>query len=122
MGPTFHNAILQGPVCLPVPSYRTRFGGCLLAGFQNPFDLDNPFGKAIDDDFDLRNPIAEVIESICQSHYVCAQPSEAAQNQGNQHAGERGEDDFHAFNIAGSTQVFTAFSIYFDIFSLFFRL
>ena len=102
MGPTFHNAILQGWVCLPAPSYRTRFGGCLLAGFQNPFDLGSP--------------VAEVIESICQSHYVRAQPSEAAQDQGNQHAGERGEDDFHAFNIAGSTQVFTAFSIYCDIF------
>ena len=115
MGPTFHNAILQGWVCLPAPSYRTRFGGCLSAGFQYAFDLGSPVAEVIDS-------IGKFLNSTCQPHYVRAQPSEAAQDQGNQHATEGGECDVHATNIAGSTQVFTAFSIYFDIFSLFFRI
>ena len=115
MGPTFHNAILQGPVCLPVPSYHARGRGFLLADFQCAFHLGNPVGEVIDS-------LGKSLNSTCQSHYVSAQPSETAQDQGNQHAGERGEDDIHAINIAGSTQVLTAFSIYFDIFSLFFRI
>ena len=78
MGPTFHNAILLGAVCLPAPSYRTRCGGCLLAGFQNAFDLGSPAGEAVDYDLDLRNPVTEVVDSACQPHNVGPQPCEAA--------------------------------------------